>query len=236
MATSSHAPSEALAYAKIFVKNARLDDPAIAYNILDEVHKEIWYRAPFSWTVAQGVTQTILAGTSDYVFANPPSFEYIYKAYLVDSNNICKALRIDSLLPTDSVKPGETISVSLSEGSPNATLRIFPKPPSTIPSTPQKIIWFYKKTAPEINISNYSIPGIHGLPDRWWHVYKAGVLAKAYIYADDDRGLQIKTNPKEKAVELGGYYAYFQYLLNEMVIKEPMPYVWDTRIEGLGDN
>lgn len=235
MASSTHNPKEALDYAKIFVKNARLDDAAISAQILDEVHKEIWYRAPWSWTVLEGAAVTLVGGTTDYSFGNPTTFEYIYKAYLIDSSLVSKVLKIDSILPSDSVKPGETISVSLTEGTPNATMRVYPKPPSTLPTTTQKIIWFYKKTAPEITTSNYTNAGVHVLPDRWWHVYKAGVLAKAYVYSDDDRGMQIKTNPKDKTVELGGYYAYFHYLLNEMALKEPMPYEWDTRTENTGD-
>ena len=38
---STHAPSEALLYAKEFIKNGRVDDADVAYQILDEVNKEI---------------------------------------------------------------------------------------------------------------------------------------------------------------------------------------------------
>jgi len=231
---STHAPSEALLYAKEFIKNGRVDDADVAYQILDEVNKEIWYRAPWSWTVAQGTTQTIVVGTTDYSLNTPSSYEYIYRAHLVSAGGMNKPLKIESILPSDSIKTGETLSISYTEGSPG-TFRVYPKPPTAITSGTQSIVWFYKKTAPEITSSNYTNAGVHLLPDRWWHVYKAGVLAKALAYADDDRSLQIKVNPKDKTVELGGWYGYFHYLLNEMAFKEPMQYEWDTRIENPGD-
>ena len=229
---STHAPSEALSYAKTMIKKGRLDDSTVAYQILDEVAKKIWYAAPWSWTVATMSTQTLVASTADYTISTPSDFEFIQRATLVDTGIIKKELKIESILPSDSVKTGETLSCNYS----GTTFRVYPTPPATLPSTSQKIIIIYKKTAPEITVSNYQTVDSHKVPDRWWHVYKNGVLSMAYLYADDDRAMQVKVNPRDKSVELGGQEAYFQYLLNEMRLKEPMPFEWETRMEASADN
>lgn len=231
---STHAPSEALTYAKTMVKYGRLDDTTIAYQILDEVHKVIWYAAPWSWTVKSLSNITVLPSTTDYAISIPGDFEFIYRATLVDTLFTAKDLAVVSLLPSDSIKPGEPVSIAYDTSA--ASIRIYPKPPAAGPLTTQQILLEYKITAPEITSSNYTTPGIQVLPDRWWHVYKAGVLARAYAYADDDRGMSIKTNPRDKSVEIGGFEGYFQYLINEMRLKEPMPFEWKTALEATADN
>jgi hypothetical protein len=229
---STHAPSEALNYAKTMIKYGNLTDTNIAYQILDEASKIIWYAAPWSWTVAAMTTQTLVAATTDYTIATPADFEFIYKAVLIDSGNIKKNLKIEPILPSDSIKTGETISCNYS----GTTFRVYPKPPATLPATTQKILILYKKTAPEIASGNYTSTGVHILPDRWWHVYKHFVLSLAYLYGDDDRAMNLKINPRTKDVEMSGHQAYCQYLLNEMRLKEPMPFEWETFQENVADN
>ena len=228
---STHAPSEALSYAKTFIKKAKLDDTTIAYQILDEVSKTIWYAAPWSWTIAQMGSPTLSADVQDYTTSIPTDYEYLFRATLIDTGYVSKNLKIVPILPQEATKYGEPVAINFS----GSTLRVFPRPPVNIPTNPI-IQLFYKKTAPEITVSNYATTGSHILPDRWWHVYKAGVLAKAFVYADDDRALSVQLDPRTKEVKLGGYEAYFQHLINEMRLKEPMPYEWETYQESTGDN
>lgn len=222
-------PQQALTYAQAMIKYENLLDQNVEFEILDTACARLWMAAPWSWTVGFLTTITIAASTTDYTITDPGDVAYIYRAFLLDGANIAKELKVESSLPSDALMSGQVLSVSLQAAT---TIRIYPKPPASLPATTQKILIYYKKTPPVITVANYTTPDAAKVPPRWFHVYKSAVLCEAYKYSDDARGFDITLDPTSKQTKLGGELAMFEYYLNEMRAKEPLPFEWETRAEA----
>ena len=234
MATT-HNPNQAFLYAKFMIKNLRLDD--VIYEILDSAAAQIWYAAPWSWTVRELTTLTLANATVDYTITTTGAsiVDSLYKAFLVSSADggdaIVKPLKIEPILPATPVKVGETLSVAIAAAD---TIRVYPKPTATLGKA-QKILLYGKKPYTPITSSNYTTTGSHNLDDKWWHVYKSAVLVEAYKYADDDRGFTVQYDTQSRSAKMGAELALFNTYLDEMRKKEPMPFEWETYAEAVAD-
>lgn len=230
---STYSPNDAFDYAESMCSDPRLTD--VQYQILDEACSQIWMASPWPWTVGILDPITVAAETVDYALTYPADFGYIYKALLLDGENIFTPLWIDPVLPDDPLLTGQTISVSALPD--DDLLRIYPKPPvvGSMPSTTQYIYTFYKKNPPKITAANAGTAGAMVLDDRWFHVYKSAVLINAYKYTDDARGFDIVVD-SSKNVKLGGEIANFKMLLDEMRQREPLPYQWQTSSDMKAEN
>jgi hypothetical protein len=230
---STHNPNEAYLYADYMTKNLKLSN--VRYEILDEAKALIWNAAPWSWTVQELDTLTLAPSTVDYTISTT-GIHSLYRATLVSNSDsgdaAFKPLRIEPLLEASPIAVGETIAVSIAATN---TIRVYKKPPSSLPSTGQKILLKGKKTYTPITSANYATTNAHELDDRWWHVYKCAVLVQAYKYADDDRGFAIQYEGKDRSFKMGQELALLQHYLDEMRKKEPMPFEWETYVDKPAD-
>lgn len=226
---SSHAPIEAYTYANYMTKKTRLSD--VQYEILDEASALIWNAAPWSWTIQEMNTLTLAPSTVDYTISTT-GVSYLYKATLISNLDFgdatVKPLKIEPLLEASPILIGETLAVSIAGTD---TIRVFKKPPTSLPSNGQKILLKGKKTYTPVTSANASTVNAHNLDDRWWHVYKAAVLALAYQYVDDDRGFGIQMDSKDRSYKMAEQLALFNFHLDDMRKKEPIPYEWETYLD-----
>ena len=231
--SSTHTPNEAYTYAYNMIKALALD--RVKYEILDEAKALIWNASPWSWTIQELPTLTLAPSTVDYTISTS-GVHSLYKATLISTSDsgdsVFKPLRVEPLLEASPIKIGEPLAVSVATTD---TIRVYPKPPSALPVTGQKILLKGKKTYSPITVSNYTTVDAHQLDDRWWHVYKTAVLALAYTYADDDRGFAVQYEGKDRNYKLGEGLALFRMYLDEMRQKEPIPYEWETYLDKPAD-
>ena len=227
----TYTPNEAFNYANYMTKEMNLS--RVQYQILDEACSRLWNAAAWPWTIGYLDTITVAADTIDYAVTGnfPSDFGRLYLAQLFNSDKILKPLAIVPLLPATPGRVGQPISIAPIVA--DNEVRIYPKPPSTMPSDTQKILLYYKKNPPKITSANAGTACLV-MDDRWVHVYKSGVLINAYKYADDARGYDI-TRDDRGSTKLGGELANFEYLIGEMKKSEEFTYEWDVYADAKGD-
>lgn len=190
---AAYKPSDAVTYAKTFVKSMPLDSTAnnFTYQMCDYISSTIWMAAPFRWTIGYYGTATVTgAAGTDYAISSPPSdCLYLEFAYLADGNQV-NDLDCSALIGADSTSIGVPSSVSIISAG---NIRINPKPPT---SYSKALYLHYKKQRTQITSSNYGTAGALIMDDEWYWVYQAGILWQAYQYADDARAGQAQVNEK----------------------------------------
>lgn len=229
MPSYSSTPYQAFTYANFMTKEMKLS--SVAMEILDEASSRVWNAAAWPWTIAYLGTVDLVAGQVDYVLSIPADFYDIYKAILFDADNVFKPLNVDPLLPSTPGRVGETISVAATASG----IRIYPAPPTPLPSTQQKILLYYKKTAPRITSANATSAGAFSCEDQWFYLYKSAVLINAYKYADDARGFDI-TRDNQGSTKFGGELANFEYLIGDVKKSQPFMFEWDIYSEAKGES
>lgn len=209
------APSDAFDFAKIYMKNSRLQD--VEVRILDDVSKYMWMAAPWRWTIGSMPLATVAAGTQDYTISVPADFLFLQDAYLQDNNSTPpRDLVIEATLPNLTKYVGQPSRVAVISSG----YRLSPVPGALVPSTTTSIVGQYKKTSPSITSGTMATPGIQGFPDEWFWVYQAGVLWKSYLYADDERAGNITF--AEGKVQYTGLRADFEAGLDFMRREEKL--------------
>lgn len=219
-------PGDAFSYAKTMVKSMRLDD--IKLRILFDALSLVWHAAPWDWTIGEMPDSplSLSASTVDYTVTIPSDFNHLKYAVLIDNANVFKPLAIRALLPADPVKTGETMEVGKVAGQ--SKIRVYPKPPASMPSATQKVLLYYKKDVPNLTTSDYASTSILSLDDDWFRVYCAAVLYYAYLYADDDRAGSAVYEPKS-GYRFTGQRAVFESEVEVMRAQLPLPRVLDVR-------
>lgn len=222
-------PGDAFSYAKTMVKSMRLDD--IKLRILFDALSMVWHAAPWPWTLGEIAESplTIVAGTTDYTITVPSDFNHLKSVYLTDGANIFSPIAVRGLLPSNSVITGQTLEVSKVAGQ--TKVRVYPKPPASLPSTAQKLLLFYKKNVPNLTSSDYASTSILSLDDDWFRVYCAAVLYYAYLYADDDRAGSAIYEPKGESYRFTGQRAVLETELQQMRTQIPLSRVLDVRTD-----
>jgi len=209
-------PVEAFEYAKTFVKNMTLEDTNP--EILDEIGKMVWMAAPWRWTLGVLPAATLVSNTPDYTIITPDDFLYILDGYVSDGNNVFRNLIFEPILPADVKVTGDTSRVAYVGSN---TFRLFPRP-GTLPASPgRQMILRYKKTSPILTNENQYTPGALVMDDEWFWVFSAGVLWKAYLWADDPRaGTATLADGK---VQYTGQLAVFRDGIRQMAEREKLP-------------
>jgi hypothetical protein len=208
-----YTPNEALLFAKTMVKSMPLTDTTVSYQILDYVSAIMWMAAPWSWTLGVLTPTALVAGQIDYVVTIPADFAYLEYAYLTDG-------KTENVLHVDPYLPAATNAGLVTKVASTATgVRVHPKPPASYTPT---LFTLYKKTPPKISAANYTVAGVHGVPDQWAWVYQLGVLWLAYHYADDPRA-GVATVGADGRVQYTGFLGAFQDGLNVMRRSEKLP-------------
>jgi len=226
----TYTPEDAFLYANYMTKGMALS--TVHNAILDGALSRLWNAAAWPWTIGYLQTITLSASAVNYSASFPSDFANIYKAILYDSDKVYKPLAIDPELPPDPGRTGQIITVAPAGTS---AVRIYPAPPATVPTNPQKIMLWYKKNPPKITSANAASACLV-MDDRWFPAYRSAVLIEAYKYADDARGFDITSDVKGENVKMGGELAYFTYLVGQMKECENFMYEWDVYAEARGES
>lgn len=211
-----HYPTEAIDFAKILVKNAKLEGP-VALQILNTINEQMWMAAPFRWTVGTSPNVILSADNAEYTMDYPDDWLYALQAILTDDGDMHKKeLDIVANIPLDIGREGTVSSIAYLgvKGQSSGPVRINPIPSSV---NGDKIIGLYKKSCSLITAkSRYDtyLP----IPDEWYHVYQAGVLWLAYTYADDRRAGETVVSGQDS--KFSGWRAEFEHGLNQMRLRE----------------
>ena len=214
---ATKAPVEAFAYVKQFLKSMPLEQ--IGPELLDEVNKMMWMAAPWRWTLGSLTATSLVSNQQDYTITAPADFLFLYGGFISDGANVYRQLLVEPTLPAD-VKVVGNVSRLAYMGS--NTFRTFPKP-GTLPTSPtQQFILRYKKTAPTITNQTQYDAGELVLDDEWFWVYSAGVLWKAYQWADDQRAGSV-TVASNGSVQYTGQLGSFRDGLRMMAEREKLP-------------
>ena len=209
-------PNEAFIYAKSFVKNMTLED--VNVEILDEINKMIWMAAPWRWTLGSLPATTLVSNTSDYNITTPLDFLYIFDGYVSDGANVFRNLIFEPTLPSDVVIKGDTSRIAYMG---NNLYRLYPRL-GTIPASPgRQMLLRYKKVSPEITNETQFTPGFLEMDDEWFWVFTAGVLWKAYLWADDSRAGSATVS--DGKVQYSGQLAIFRDGILQMIQREKLP-------------
>jgi len=178
---ATYRPYDALAYAKLFIKNMPLEK--LQARILDDANKYIWMAAPWRWTISSlSSTITLVNGQQDYTLAPPANFLKPIYAYIADGTTTKMDLDISPSLPSDVVQKGTPTRMAYMGSN---TWRFYPIP---VVSGTKEVIIEYKKKSPTITNQTSYTEGYLEMDDEWFWVYEQAVLWKAYWFADDQRG------------------------------------------------
>lgn len=209
-------PNDAFEYAKSFIKKMNLED--VNVEILDEVNKMIWMAAPWRWTLGSLPAATLVSNTPDYTITTPSDFLYIFDGYISDGANVFRNLIFEPTLPADVVIKGDTSRIAYMGSN---LYRLYPRP-GTIPSNPgRQMILRYKKQAPVVTNETQYTNGFLEMDDEWFWVYNAGVLWKAFLWADDSRAGTIQL--VDGKAQYSGQLAVFRDGIRQMLEREKLP-------------
>ena len=212
---STRKVAEALDYALNMIKAQPVK--RLHKNILQAALNHLWMAAPWRFSLGN-VTAITQSSTQDYTQAPPADFLYPVYAYLSDSTNV-RYLKIEPIFAEDVVQTGLPSRVSYMGSN---TWRVYPKP-GAAPGITTKLNIVYKKTCLLLTDKNiYDTAGIQVFDDEWFHVYEAGVLYFAYLYADDQRAGSAKVSSEGK-FEFSGQLAIFEAFIQLMKQREPLP-------------
>jgi hypothetical protein len=208
---------EALQYAEKYIKNMPLY--RVQVELLDDVSQNLWYAAPWRWTLGTLPSATLINNTQNYAVTLPSDFEYGYEARLVLVDKPPRTLEIVGYLPNSNATTGmpSEIAITGSGVSGNYSFNPTPSGYATFPS----VVGFYKKIAPTINETTIYTAGGLNIPDQWFNVYKTGVLAWAYRYADDARAGNVTFSSGQ--TQYSGVRAEYEAMVQEMREREKLP-------------
>ncbi len=240
MATN-RTPLEAIAYAKRFVKNFKIDDSDLKIRVLNAANHRLHMFAPWEWAAEQvtlDADPALVNGTADYDFTvnSPDTYFDILKAELFHTtDNRAEPLKPVTLLPSQDRHNGTPKLISRVDSN---TLRLYPIPQMGT-SAPDLICWMRLKN-PEIVEDSGSPPATandsasDGLlfPDEWFWVYSEIVLLYAMRFADDPKAgsANVRVNTDGQIVkEYTGQFGVVQDALTYMASKE------DMLIQGVGE-
>ena len=215
---STFTAGQAFDYSKRFIKNMPLEQ--VQVQILDDVNKMMWMKAPWRWTINTFPTVALTNNTQDYSVAIPSDFLYLQDSYITDAKGgVPINLSIQSFLPPGGKLGVPTSCAVIGAAGTTGTYRLFPQPGSLNPNW--EVISLYKKTAPVIQPSNINTPGVLLFDDEWFWVYVSGILYFAYLYGDDQRagGAQLASNGQ---VQFSGQRGVFEANMQIMLQREKL--------------
>lgn len=219
-------PVDALLYVKAMCSFTNIDNESTRERLLDDVNKFMWMYAPWRWTIGSFPVVTLLAATTDYTVTLPADFLYLIYSYMTDGANPDRVLKIEPALPTIVGVVGQPSRVAISG---TTTLRVSPKPGTTIPNA-TSIISLYKITAPSITSQTMYTQGVQIFDDEWFWVYQEGCLWKAYLYAHDfNKAGGVITDGAGKK-QYTGQYGSFIAALELMTEREKIPTFDDRNV------
>lgn len=211
-------PVDAVEYAKKWIKGMPIDTMGVP--VLNDVCEELWTAAPWRWTVGVCEPVTLAAGTVDHALVSPPSdFLYILKAQIWDGQTMLD-LTPEPALPATMTVKGVPSKISFVDGV-TKYFRLHPVYGSLDAGKTYKLVVWYKKTVPVITKETQYTAGSLIMDDSWFHVYKDGVLWKAYQYADDPRAGTAQAGSNGQ-VQYTGQLGIFQAGIQSMREREPM--------------
>lgn len=178
---STYTPTNALAFAKLFVKNSPIDNATIGPQICDAANRMLWMAAPWSWTLGVFTPTTIVAATQAYTLTDPNDFLRFEWAGRSTANDRMEDLEIVSMVPTDTSYKQVPKKIAFTSVSSGINYRVWPTPAAA----DGRIFIIYKKVATKIVTAGMS--SVLTFPDEFFHVFENAVLWKAMIYTQDPR-------------------------------------------------
>jgi hypothetical protein len=208
---------EALDYAKQFVKKTRIDATEVKARLLDDAHKMLFMAHPWSWTLGAAGVVTFAASTQDYVTA-AADFLRIQWAGRTDNDRMID-LGIAPQLPAHTAYVGPPKKIAhVSTAGANITVRYWPTPTTT-----DKSLIIYKKTATEITAANSGNPDVTDFPNEFQPLYQELVLYKAWQFWRDPRAGDAQI-VKGGGVAYTGQLGVVRALIEEYRSGEPILY------------
>jgi len=209
---ASYLPIKAITLAREFIKSEPLE--RVQVRICDQVAKMIWMAAPWTWTVGNLSTATMVVNQSDYTIGSfPADFLYLHRALLHNTTGgkMIRRLTIAENLPTQASEiPGIPRVIAYAGSS---VVRVYPVyGTSGLPGTTTKLISWYKKAMPATTAATIDTAGSLVMDDEWSWVFEEGVLWKAYQYAFDQRAGGATTDSKGNAQYTGQLGAFMAAL------------------------
>lgn len=212
---STKAPINAITLATEMVRGMPLE--RIALSICNDINNYIWFAANWKWSVGVFSPISLLADTGDYTVTYPSDFLHGLFGKITDTGkNTPTDLECVSFIPSTSggVKGIPNQIYLPGTASQSATVRVFPKPGAI---TDPKTLWvFYKKTLTQLTQKTL-YTGTLPFDDEFYPVFEAGVLWKAYMYADDRRSGESQLGGER--VGFSGQRATFEAALANMISK-----------------
>jgi hypothetical protein len=216
--SSTRRPIEAFDYAKEYIKKMPLEEVQIP--ILDDINKMLWMAAPWRWTMGVCEPVTVTSSTADFALVSPPAdFLYVSRAYIWDGETAFE-LTPEPALPSGIDTKGVPNKIAYVSGA-TPKFRIHPVFGSINSSKTYKLLVWYKKTSPDITKLNMNTVGTAVVDDEWFHVYREGVLWRAYQYGDDQRAGNV-TVANNGQIQYSGQRAVFEAAVENMRKAEPM--------------
>lgn len=178
-------PISAFDSSKELLKKMPLE--TVMAEILDDACSELWMAAPWRWTLGVFANQNLVAAQTDYTIASTPAdFLRIERAYITNGQKKIWLTPQSFIADTPAI-PGVPSEIAFVSASPNNKFRISPRFETIKSGETWTLVVLYKKSAPRITKRNSTTAGVLVMDDEWFHVYRQGVLWKAYVYGDDDR-------------------------------------------------
>lgn len=233
---ATRVPIEAILYATDYVKNMPLWRKQL--DIIRDVSDYLWFAAPWRWTTGNLPNVTLVNNQQDYTITLPADFEYGMEAFLSNSTDrsASKDLEIVSTLPVISTNlKGQPTQVAITGSGASGQYRFYPIPSGYGANYPLPVLQGqYKKSSPTLTDTNIYTAGSLVLPDQYFYVFKLGVLAYAYKYADDQRAGSVTV--QGNTISYGGARGEFEAAIQEMRQREKLPlapykYAPDPKIE-----
>jgi hypothetical protein len=222
---------DALNYAKRWVGNAPIDDANLKLRLLNDATCMLWMAAPWQWTVNAVEETTVTNAQQDISLAGAyADLLNLIHMHWTDGQ-VKKDLQVASTLPSTASLNGTVSQVAYIAGSPNK-LRLYPVPAGYGSGT--KIVGYYKKIAPVIDVSNEgnSYSTVTGGHDEWFWVFQEIVLLKAYRFIKDPREGAVQVGPQGTAYT--GQNAVVQAAISSMMAGEEKFYKTLGEVVGNG--
>lgn len=183
MAASEY-PIDSILWAQQYIKNMPLY--RVQQEVVNDAAKFFWRAAPWSWTLGNLPTTTLVNTQQDYLVTLPADFDYAISANLIKADTLPKELEIVSFISLEGTKFGQPNQLAISGELTAGNYRVSPVPNGYTGTLPT-ITGVYKKAFTKLTETTIYTPGALIFPDMYIDVFRSVVLYYAYLYADDQR-------------------------------------------------
>lgn len=209
-------PQQSLDYAKRMIGNLPLDDTEIKLRILNDAAMYLHLYAPWSWTVGQFASISLVEDQDDYTVSDPGNVMHLLRGDLMDPNGgrLQRHIWPRHGIPTDDSAKGPVSHMELTSAT---NIRLGPTPSGfKVGST---LLVYYRKLPTTITDGNISTAATLDFPDEWHWVYNQLVLHQAKVF-DAGKVDGVVRVDSQGRMEYTGDYAEREMALQYMRARE----------------